>query len=157
MSAARNTGIKQANCPFIYFIDSDDWIEHDTLEKAISKMTGDIDIVSWGANIINEGLSKNNRGIIIGREYHKIKLIGQKNIDENIILQSTYTVWNKLFKKEIINKFKLKFAEGKLFEDNDFTIMYMLHCRQGYYLGEYLYNYSQRPNSIMEKVRALKM
>lgn len=78
MSAARNTGIKQANCPFIYFIDSDDWIEHDTLEKAISKMTGDIDIVSWGANIINEGLSKNNRGIIIGREYHKIKLIGQK-------------------------------------------------------------------------------
>lgn len=156
LSAARNTGIKQANCPFIYFIDSDDWIEHDTLEKAISKMTGDIDIVSWGANIINEGLSKNNRGIIIGREYHKIKLIGQKNIDENIILQSTYTVWNKLFKKEIINKFKLKFAEGKLFEDNDFTIMYMLHCRQGYYLGEYLYNYSQRPNSIMEKVRALK-
>ena len=156
LSAARNVGIKQANCSFIYFIDSDDWIEKDTLEKAISKMTGNVDIVSWGANIINEGLDENNRGIIVGNQYHKIKIKGQKNIDENIILQSTYTVWNKLFKKEIINKFKIQFAEGRLFEDNDFTIMYMLHCRSGYYLDEYLYNYSQRPNSIMEKVRAGK-
>lgn len=156
-SHARNIGLVQARGEYVGFFDCDDAIPSDYFASLYHQAKAqNIDIVSWGANIINEGLSKNNRGIIIGREYHKIKLIGQKNIDENIILQSTYTVWNKLFKKEIINKFKLKFAEGKLFEDNDFTIMYMLHCRQGYYLGEYLYNYSQRPNSIMEKVRALK-
>lgn len=154
LSSARNVGIENAHCPYIYFIDSDDWIAFETLEKAVAKMTGIIDFVSFGANIINEGIKEDDNGLVISRQYHKIKIAGQKNVSEDIIKRSTYTVWNKLFKKDIINQYNIKFAEGRLFEDNDFTIMYMMHSRCGYFLDEYLYNYSQRSGSIMERVRA---
>lgn len=156
LSSARNYGMKYAKGDYINFVDSDDWIEIDTLQKAISKMTGSIDIVAWGATLINEGLDQNYRGFIIGSEYHRIKINGQRSINNNIILNTTYTVWNKLFKSSILKKYSIEFSEGRLYEDNDFTIIYFAHCRDGYFLSDYLYNYVQRPNSIMEKVRACK-
>ena len=154
LSSARNAGIPEARGFFINFIDSDDWIDVTTIEKAVTKMSGPVDLVCYGAEIVNEGLDKYNRGIYVGKEYHKIKVTGQRQMTEDVILNSSYTVWNKLFKTYIIKDFNLKFAEGRLFEDNDFSIMYMMHCRSGYYLDEYLYFYVQRPGSIMERVRA---
>lgn len=154
LSSARNEGALESHGFFINFIDSDDWIEETTIEKAIAKMTGNIDLVCYGAELVNEGLDKNNQNIIVGNQYHKIKIIGEKTASVDNILNSTYTVWNKLFKKAILDKYAIKFAVGRLFEDNDFSIMYMVHCRNIYYLGDYLYHYVQRPNSIMEKVRA---
>ena len=153
---SRNTGILAATSNYISFVDSDDWVEIDTFEKAISKMTDKIDVVVWGANIINEGLDENNRGIIVGNSYHKIKVTGNKKITDDILKKTTYTVWNKLFKKSIIDKYNIKFLENRIFEDDNFTIIYFLHCKRGYFLPDYLYNYVQRPNSIMERVRACK-
>ena len=154
LSSARNAGVPEARGFFINFIDSDDWIDITTIEKAVTKMSGPIDLVCYGAEIVNEGLDQYNSGIYVGKEYHKIKVTGQRQMTEDVILNSSYTVWNKLFKTHIIKDFGLKFAEGRLFEDNDYSIMYMMHCRSGYYLNEYLYYYVQRPGSIMERVRA---
>ncbi len=156
LSAARNRGIDMASADYITFVDSDDWIEPQTLAMAVAKMTGMVDIVAWGANIVNEGLPENDYGILVGNDYHCVRLSGERTIDENIIANSTYTVWNKLFKRRILDDFNIRFAEGRLFEDNDFTIMYMMHCRRGYFYDAYLYNYSQRPGSIMEKLRSGK-
>ena len=154
LSSARNAGICEARGSFISFIDSDDWIDITTIEKATTKMSGNVDLVCYGAELVNEGLDENNLNIVIGSQYHKIKIIGEKIASSDNILKSTYTVWNKLFKKSILNKFGIKFAEGLLFEDNDYSIMYMVHCRNITYLDEYLYHYVQRPNSIMERLRA---
>ena len=154
LSSARNAGVAEAKGFFINFIDSDDWIDVTTIEKAVTKMSGPVDLVCWGAEIVNEGLDEYNGGIYVGKEYHKIKITGQKEMTEDVILKSSYTVWNKLFKKHILDEYKIEFADGRLFEDNDYSIMYMMHCRQGYYLDEYLYYYVQRPGSIMEKLRA---
>lgn len=49
LAAARNTGIANANGEFILHVDSDDYIEKDTVEKCIAKqMENDADIVSFG-------------------------------------------------------------------------------------------------------------
>ena len=151
LSSARNYGLKNSTCEYVNFIDSDDFIELDTIEKAIAKMSGSIDIVCWGAKLVDEGVGKNNINFSRGSLYHKIKIIGQKKVSDDVILNSTYTVWNKLFKTSILKKFDINFAEGRLFEDNDFTIMYFLHCRDAHFLNDYLYYYVQRPGSIMDE------
>lgn len=156
LSSARNFGIRIAQGSYVLFVDSDDWIEKDTLEKALSKMYCKVDVVSWGAKIINEGLDELNERLHSATQYHRVKLSGEKELNDDIILSSTITVWNKLLKLNIIKRYGLVFTEGRLFEDNDFMIKYFLHSQKCYYLNEYLYNYVQRPNSIMEKVRNYK-
>ena len=54
LSAARNTGIEAATSEYIMFVDSDDSIEPDTVQIALSTMLSDdtIDIVSFGANVV---------------------------------------------------------------------------------------------------------
>lgn len=153
LSSARNYGLKQASGEYIMFVDSDDWIELDTVEKAVAKMIIKVDVVSWGADIVNDGLSEENQGIKDARNYHEIKIVGERDITNDIIGQTTYTAWNKLLKKKILDKYDLWFTEGRLFEDNDFMIKYFVHCNHGYFMDEYLYHYVQRPNSIMERVR----
>ena len=151
---SRNTGLSLATSDYITFVDSDDWIELDTFEKVISKMSDNVDIVAWGANIVNEGLDINSRGIIIGSLYHRIKVTGKKKLTNDVINKTTYTVWNKLFKKSIIDDYNIKFLENRIYEDDNFTIIYLMHCKRGYFLSDYLYNYTQHKNSIMEKIRA---
>jgi len=56
-SAARNTGIKASTGDYIYFLDSDDWIDTVSFEKIIKELENDykngekIDIVLWDEDI----------------------------------------------------------------------------------------------------------
>lgn len=152
-ASARNFGLKKAVGEYVMFVDSDDWIETDTLEKTVPQMVGDVDFVSWGA------LIDVNRDIIIDQEienlrnYLKVKVPGEVEINDNSVSRATITVWNKLLKKEIIEKYNILFLEGMLFEDNAFMIEYFVHCRNGYFLDEYFYHYFIRTGSIMDTVR----
>ncbi len=152
LSSARNEGLKHATAGFVGFVDSDDWIEPETYELALTKMADDIDFVCWGANIINDGLEEDSKSVSVGKSYHKLKLKGKVRLTDTNILKSTVTAWNKLYRKSIIEKFNILFPEGLLYEDNDFFYKYATQSGFGYYLDKYLYNYVQRPNSIMERI-----
>ena len=50
---------------------------------------------------------------------------------------------------EIINKYKIKFPEGNIFEDNLFKYNYICHCKDIYWINKKLYFYQvKRNNSI---------
>ena len=57
--------------------------------------------------------------------------------------------WNKLYKTNIINKYHCRFPERLINEDEAFLWIYMLHCRNYYYLNDRLYNYLRRADSTM--------
>lgn len=42
ISSARNLGIDNARSSYLLFVDSDDWIEKDTVESALAHMIGDV-------------------------------------------------------------------------------------------------------------------
>lgn len=157
LSSARNIGLENVTSEFITFVDSDDWFELNALEKAYNEMKDDIDIVCFYSNIIKDGVEKDNIDIIKAEKYHKIKYTGLKDVDDDIVKETTVTCWNKLFRKSILDKYKINFPQGRLFEDNPFTYSYLTHCKKAFYIGECLHNYVQRPNSIMDKLRACKL
>lgn len=154
LSAARNTGLRHATAPYITFVDSDDWLEPDAIGKALAYMLGDarVDMVCYLAEIEHEDVSmRYEQQVIDGQNYHACKYKGLHAMDASTICNSTVTVWNKMLKKELIDKWGLQFPPGLAFEDNSFFTNYALHVWYTYFIDEALYHYRQRLNSIMGK------
>ena len=151
LSAARNSGLEVAAGEYCYFIDSDDWIELDTIEKLVNIMRSkDVDAVVHSASNIPEddsciGMAKDTQNWL--NSYAKQNGIYDVPVEINRKI-STVT-WNKLYKMEIINKYNCRFPEGLVNEDELFLWTYMIHCKNYYYLDEKLYNYLRRSDSIM--------
>ncbi len=153
ISEARNNGISVATGEYIYFIDSDDWIETNTLELLVNKIKQDnADIVECDIlehqNINKKPKYRNlklkykpltNLKIYIGKPY------SWKDIKNKIFDLRAYC-WNKLYKTELI-KNKI-FFEGRFNEDFLFTIEAFLTAKKIVYLRKNLHHYRKRENSL---------
>ena len=117
LSVARNTGLDNATGECVAFIDSDDFIDKDFYEKLFNNIVQhNADIAC--ASIIREN-DKKKKFLI---DYKEIELA--KNIRDKFLLSHApkYNfVWNKLYRKEFIDKNNLKFVPGMIFEDMWFT------------------------------------
>ncbi len=101
---ARNYGIEKSKGEYIVFIDSDDYVEKTMLEKLINKIESDkLDIVICDYYRKNKNRIKEEK--LISFENTSIK------DNEEVLLKINLSVWNKIFRKSLITKNKLKFKE----------------------------------------------
>ena len=149
LSAARNTGVKNATGEFVSFVDSDDWIDLETYEKAIGHFSDDVDSVCYAAAIVcDDGVDDFYEE---ERLWHSLKYRGKITLKNESFYNLTHTVWNKIYRKSIIDKYNIDFPEGLIHEDFSFYTKYMALAPKTYCLNEYLYFYRKRQNSIMSE------
>lgn len=128
VSSARNNGLDIARGEYITFIDADDSITEQFLQEFISNI-GDSDCIIGGAvfetssqKCSNKPLETNDNG------YCRVKsnaLINERNIIEFYIR----VPWGKLYKREIINSYSLKFDNAITFgEDFLFNLSFLNHA-----------------------------
>lgn len=147
--AARNYGMKKCTGEYIAFVDGDDFLEQDTYQKAMEKISlekSDLCIFGY-KKVYKDKIKKIN----IKKSFYKLpdikKSILSKSDDTSIFL------WNKIFKKEIILKNKIFLLEQKYFEDNSFIYRYLFFTNKISILEkEYLYNYVQREGSLTKSL-----
>ena len=157
LGGARNAGIKKAHGKYLLFIDSDDTIQPNMLNKMVAAMQDNsVDLVHCGTNIIYEydADSDLRHG---DAEYFKIKRSGVCPLTNDLFGSVDVAAWNKLYKKSLIDKYNLKFPEKMCNEDAYFTWAYMSVCENIYYLPEQLYNYLRRTGSLMEQTFSQKI
>ena len=151
LSAARNSGLDIATGEYCYFIDSDDWIELDTIEKlSVIAKTNNVDTVIHSAiNIAEDGSCAEIADECNSWFKSYSQPIGIYNVPIELNIKIPTVTWNKLYKMSIIKEFNCRFPEGLVNEDELFLWTYMIHCKNYYYLDEKLYNYLRRSDSIM--------
>lgn len=144
LSDARNAGLEVITGDFISFIDSDDWIDLDNYEvmiKNIIKYNADMAVTNINYVYKDRFKHKYNEEKI--RTFNKEEAMGE--LITGGLIQPV--VWNKLYKKEIIDD--MKFKVGKLNEDEFFTYKICSRAEKIIYIPNVLYQYRQRRNSIM--------
>lgn len=142
LSDARNFGLKHAKGEYISFIDSDDYIEHDMYEKMMNKLEQHpFDIVACDVNLVYENSDKID---VVSSGYDK-DLFDKQEIKQTMIYFYP-TVWNKIYKAEIINE--ITFLKGVWYEDLEFMLRVYPNITSIGVVKEPLHNYLQRKNSI---------
>lgn len=154
--AARNIGIKNAVGKYFYFLDVDDLLDENALEKLIEAYTRfQVDFVIGNCkrvDVFNSVIIEwpNENRLFSDRDSVK-KLIESyaKDIKSNKIL---YSAWGKLYRKDIIENNQVFFNEALcIYEDVEFVISYIAYCDSVYYLGECLYTYRHFGEGIASK------
>lgn len=131
VGASRNLGVKIAKGEYVYFIDSDDFLEKDALSVICNEIkANNYDLISWGFNFVND------KGEYLASQCFK----EIKNVRE-LIIYDWPVVWNKIFKREIIVNSKIKFPSSLWHQDLATIPFYVLESRNYKYINKCLYNY----------------
>lgn len=139
LAYSRNVGMDNATGEYLGFIDSDDYVAPDYFEKLMESLTKDkADVAICDMKLVYE--NEGNREVISKCYDKEFNLI---NIINNGLVASAC---NKLFKKELISKYK--FAVGKVNEDIAVVIPALVNAKKITYANDCYYNYVQRNNSI---------
>lgn len=145
VSNARNVGLDNAKGKYLQFIDSDDYVDEDMLEKLYDKATQyDVDIVISGITKVNHDYE------VLNETLPQLTGVKSKNeMLENFASEQRSTgiygcVSNKFIKRDIVEKFKLRFdTKIKLAEDLDFYLKLYEHISSIYFYDTSFYYYIQ--------------
>lgn len=148
LSAARNTGMDAATGDYIFFLDSDDWLSEDCIEKLVSPIITEpaIEIVQGNIKRIpNDKPNEFPLNIVIKHAFSNSE--ARSTFFQNN--QFPAYVWNKLICRSLIIKSGIKFREGLLWEDNLWHFSLLKKVENVFFVSGITYYYRGRPNSIM--------
>ncbi|MED4230137.1 glycosyltransferase family 2 protein [Priestia megaterium] len=155
LSGARNTGIKNSQGDFLFFLDSDDFLSNKYIVEELLKhaITDQLDIVV-GDYICYYDKNKNvpyKHNI----EMYNMVMSGSELLNIGIRNNTINSVvWNKLYKRECIQD--ELFLEGLLYEDMEYTLRVLSKCNRVKLINCNTVNYRQRDSSIMNSAVSLK-
>ncbi len=149
LSSARNYGLDRAAGEYVLFVDSDDVIESDTLKKIAEALVqfDEVDAVFFDG-VEDDGVHQDPmRRVPLeqvqcadnGKQY-----LLEHFRDRNLNVEACLYAYRRAF----LNEHDLRFREGILHEDVEFTPRIMMQCGKVVELPDRLYHYLVRENSI---------
>jgi len=140
LPGVRRYGIKLANGEYIIHCDSDDWVGKNTYRVMYEKANKEnADVVICDYITTNEINKKKNIGLYsTNKEQVILNMLFQRN---------SWSVWNKLFKKNIYNN-KIIYPQDNMGEDMALVMQLIYYCNRISYVSNVYYYYYQNSLSI---------
>lgn len=155
LAAARNTGIKFSKAPYLMFCDSDDWYDKRMCEKMYHAITqNDVDFACCGIKMEYEIANPTSKEA--DKKYYRIKFDGVQEITQKTWENIDASSCNKIFKRELLDSYNLRYPNGLHYEDFCFFLQLLAISKKMYCIPEYLYHYRRRDGSIMTETFSAK-
>lgn len=151
VSATRNLGLETACGQYIQFMDADDWLTEDStkiLVRAAEEHGCDLAVGGF-YRVVGEHLARKS-------SIDEPRLLSLKQYAECMMENPAdyyYGVlWNKLYRKELIDQYRVRMDENLSFcEDFIFNLEYLLHCEKIMALNVPVYYYVKTEGGLVSR------
>lgn len=145
LGGARNTGIQAAKGTFLLFLDSDDYLCPDALEKLDGVLTRtDAQLAEFCFRRVDE------HGRYLNRDY----CVEDSSLPA--LVKHSVSACNKVFRRELFTQSNVRFPENCYYEDYCTVPKLLLCAKNTALLNEDLYCYRQRIGSIVHDTNVQK-
>lgn len=146
LGGARNTGIEAASGQWLLFVDSDDWIEPETLESALTAgEKAGAQLVVFGFRTVSEQ-GERLKSFVEGLP----KNVGFSPREQRDVLLIYPAAWNKLYRAELFRHTEVRYPPRVWYEDIRTTPKLTAAAEKVVCTDFVGYNYLQRSGSIMK-------
>lgn len=154
LSDARNFGFGAAKGKYILFVDADDYIKDDSLNRLVqtSKEQHEPDIVFLQAKkLLHDGSLIEYDCTMEIDELKKDKLQVLAYLSNRKMFPAS--AWSKMVKAELLRENNISFKKGQLSEDYEWSLsLFMSANSYGAYNGDYYFYRQNRKGSITQKM-----
>lgn len=147
LSAARNAGLLAATGEYVWWIDGDDFVEPDRAARLVERAEREhLDVLCFGLDLYTDEKPPRRERLVIRDETRGAVVDGK-----TFMLQTDMTpaAWCALYRRDFLLAHNLRFLEGAYHEDQDFTPRAYFWAERIAYEDIVVYDYVQRPDSIM--------
>lgn len=151
VSYTRNRGIKNARGKYIMFIDGDDYVKPDYLEKHLEHAEEGVWVISGFVNV-KDGIEKKNPNFKAFLERYKDGNLNQKDVLKVLKYDSLNTPCLKIYQKEILVRQQVEFDEKVSYqEDLIFNLKYISFLKEVRLIDYFGYYYIEHSSSSSNK------
>lgn len=146
LSSARNYALDRVNGEYVTFLDSDDYLDSDYLERLYKAAKDN------NSDMVCSGQKK------VGADGHTLAVLSYP-VDKNpSCILRRLNISGKIYRREYIEKHHMRFADGKIYEDDPFNLVMLFLAKNFVILHYEGYNQLVRQGSITSyKIDASKM
>ena len=156
LAATRNVGLNFALGKYILFLDSDDMYQNGTLNELINIANKKkVEVIYFDAYLLfMPGMPYNINKVNYYSRKKSYGYLSGKDLFSNIILNESFSdsACLMMINRVWLNKNKIKFIEGIIYEDSIFSIQVLMKATHAFHINKKYYIYRIRSNSIMNSV-----
>lgn len=147
LSAARNAGLEVAQGDYVWWVDSDDYLEPRMADALLGRAEREqLDVLCFGLQLAGEDgtfesypIADRSQGQVLSGEEFLVRVAMPPS------------AWAAIYRRQFLVDHGLTYLVGALHEDQDFTPRAYFLARRIAYQPVVVYNYVQRAGSILRK------
>lgn len=155
--AARNRGIMEAKGQYLAFVDADDTVAEDWLERMVTlQMASNADLVCTGYNklVVRDGIIRKIKSFKPRAQLFQSKEEIRMNIGSILHSRFLNPLWNKLYSRRFVLEHGLFIEESfPLGEDFLFNLEYLVRCNSVHFSDIACYNHVINQDSLTHQFR----
>lgn len=147
VGSARNLGVKYAKGEYLWFVDGDDYIQSDKVNRCVEEAIAyDVDVLAFDYFPVNElGLKEDWISF-------KLNFPNSETVDGSKFYYDNFAksyIWLYFFRREIFIKYNLRFEDSIRMQDGEIMPRIFMHSSKVKFRNEKLIYYRFRANSAV--------